>query len=159
MQMNSLESGLQKGMIAFLSFSHFFPLPPFIFSLPSTSLHLPPSRTDPGRTAGLKKFGFPTGAIPEESGARGRRGGGSRALTRPALMRGFPGSPARYPENQGPGAFGSPGRQRGEEPRKEGAEGASPAPLRGGVPSAGQGMSPPLTYPVPSVRFDMATFR
>lgn len=52
---------------------------PFIFILPSTSLHLPPTPKFPGRLVRLKNFEFPQGASPE-SGSRGSGAGRELAV-------------------------------------------------------------------------------
>lgn len=100
--MNSLESALQKGSDSLLfRVSSSPPFPPFISFL-LTSLHFPPAPTEPGRAADQKVW-ISSGVSPRRAGL-----GGSEEVAlwspsaRPALMRGFPGSPARYPENQGP---------------------------------------------------------
>lgn len=72
------------------------------------------------------------------------------------------GEPRQVPRE--PGAYarlrvqvGAAGARRSRGRRV--AEGPSPAPFGGGVPSAGRGMLPPLTYPVPTVRLHLTTFR
>ena len=75
--MNSLESALQKGRIAF---SSAFLLPsPFISFLLSTSLHFPPAPTEPGRAADQKKFG----SSPASARRRAGLGGGEEVALEP----------------------------------------------------------------------------
>ena len=163
MQMNSPESGLPKGRIALLSFPLSFPfaldiLPSLYLSSPPTDPHGPWARS------GVEKVW-----ISSRRQCRGERfsrlgcwGGGW--LSGPSTA----GAGARVcgetgqvpPENLGPGAFGSRGGQRGEGPREEGRRGSRVGSFWGRGPErrAG-GMLRLLTYPVPGVRFDMATFR
>lgn len=142
MQMNSPESGLQKGRIALLSFPLSFPFALDI--LPSLYLSSPP--TDPhgpwARSGGEKVWISSRRQCRGErfSGLGGWGGGGCRAPARPALGRGFAERPARYPlRTWGPARLGvgagSGARGRG----RKAAEGAGSAPSGGGVLSAGQG--------------------
>lgn len=139
MQMNSLEAVLQKGELLFFLFRLSFHFPLYI--LPSfTFLHLPSTPVNGGMVVGLKKYEFPHSVNPEESVSQGlgQGCGGCRVLAGPRVS----GSPAWYPENQGPCAFWESGRavRRGKRGmRKEGGPWSPTCSFVGGVPSAVQG--------------------
>lgn len=146
-------------MLFFLFLLSFhFPL----YILPSfTFLHLPSTPVNPGTVVGLKKYEFPHSVNPEESVSQGSGpgGGGCRVLAGPRV------SVEPCLVYREPGALRVLGVRAGSQARKEGDEKrgrpTEPNLLLCGEGSRAlcRGMLPPQTYRVPSVRFDMATFR